>query len=81
MTLQLGGLSYYLFFGFSFTPTNYKVGATFVTIYVIFIYGILTPNIEDVIQYRVLDTFVGAVLSFLANYFCIPGSLLKFQCI
>jgi uncharacterized membrane protein YccC len=71
----LGGLLLLrCFFGFSFTPTNYKVGATFVTIYVIFIYGILT-NIEDVIQYRVLDTFVGAVLSFLANYFCgLPGS-------
>lgn len=70
----LGGLAIIaMLFGFSFTPTNYKVGATFVTIYVIFIYGILTPNIEDVIQYRVLDTFVGAVLSFLANYFLWPS--------
>jgi uncharacterized membrane protein YccC len=33
----LGGLRYYCdAFGFSFTPTNYKVGAT-LTIYVIFI--------------------------------------------
>jgi uncharacterized membrane protein (TIGR01666 family) len=70
----LGGLAIIaMLFGFSFTPTNYKVGATFVTIYVIFIYGILTPNIEDVIQYRVLDTFVGALLSFLANYFLWPS--------
>ena len=59
--------------GFSFTPTNYKVGATFVTIYVIFIYGILTPNIVDVIQYRILDTLVGALLAFLANYFLWPS--------
>jgi len=59
--------------GFSFTPTNYKVGATFITIYVVFIYAILTPNIEDVIQYRVIDTLVGATLSFLANYFLWPS--------
>lgn len=70
----IGGLAIIsMLFGFSFTPTNYKIGATFVTIYVIFIYGILTPNIEDVIQYRVLDTLVGAILSFLANYFLWPS--------
>jgi uncharacterized membrane protein (TIGR01666 family) len=59
--------------GFSFTPTNYKVGATFITVYVIFIYGILTPNIQDVIQYRVLDTLVGALLSYLANSYIWPS--------
>lgn len=59
--------------GFSFTPTNYKVGTTFVTLYVIFIYGILTPNIQDVIQYRIIDTLVGATLSFLANHFLWPS--------
>jgi uncharacterized membrane protein YccC len=40
---------------------------------VIFIYGILTPNIEDLIQYRIVDTLVGALLSFLANYFLWPS--------
>jgi uncharacterized membrane protein (TIGR01666 family) len=70
----IGGLAIMaMLFGFSFTPTNYKVGATFVTIYVIFIYGILTPNIEDLIQYRIVDTLVGALLSFLANYFLWPS--------
>lgn len=59
--------------GFSFTPTNYKVGATFITVYVIFLYSILTPNIQDVIQYRVLDTLVGALLSYLANSFIWPS--------
>jgi uncharacterized membrane protein (TIGR01666 family) len=70
----IGGLAIIaMLFGFSFTPTNYKVGATFITIYVIFIYGILTPNIEDLIQYRVMDTLVGALLSILANYFLWPS--------
>jgi uncharacterized membrane protein (TIGR01666 family) len=59
--------------GFTYTPSNYKIGATFVTIYVVFIYAILTPNIADVVQYRILDTFVGAILSFVANYFIWPS--------
>ena len=59
--------------GFTFTSINYKVGATFVTIYVVFVYGIMTPNINDVIQYRILDTLVGAGLAFLANYFFWPS--------
>lgn len=70
----IGGLAIIaMLFGFSFTPTNYKIGATFVTVYVVFVYGILTPNIEDVIQYRILDTLVGATLSILANYFLWPS--------
>ncbi|MFT3795790.1 FUSC family membrane protein [Flavobacterium sp.] len=59
--------------GFTFTAINYKIGATFVTIYVVFIYGLLTPNIEDVIQFRIVDTLVGAALSFLASYFLWPS--------
>jgi uncharacterized membrane protein (TIGR01666 family) len=59
--------------GFTYTPSNYKIGATFVTIYVVFIYAILTPNIIDVVQYRILDTCVGALLAFLANSFIWPS--------
>ncbi len=59
--------------GFSFNPTNFKIGATFITIHVIFIYGILTPNISQVVQYRILDTIVGALLCFLANYLLWPS--------
>lgn len=59
--------------GFTFTSINYKIGATFVTIYVVFVYGMLTPNIENVIQFRIIDTLVGAALSFLASYFLWPS--------
>jgi uncharacterized membrane protein (TIGR01666 family) len=59
--------------GFTYTPSNYKIGATFVTIYVVFIYAILTPNITDVVQYRILDTCVGALLAFLANSYIWPS--------
>lgn len=59
--------------GYAYSQSNYKVGATFVTIYVIFIYGMLTPNVLEVIQYRVIDTVLGAGLAFLANYFLWPS--------
>jgi uncharacterized membrane protein (TIGR01666 family) len=59
--------------GFTFTAINYRIGATFVTIYVIFVYGMLNPNIGDVIQFRIIDTAVGALLAFAANYFLWPS--------
>lgn len=59
--------------GFSFNPTNYKIGATFITIYVILIYGILSPDNGNVIEYRILDTIIGAILCLLANYFLWPS--------
>ncbi len=59
--------------GFSFNPTNYKVGSTFITIYVVLIYGVLSPDNGNVIEYRILDTIVGAVLCLLANYFLWPS--------
>ncbi|MNK22237.1 Inner membrane protein YccS [compost metagenome] len=59
--------------GYTFTAINYRIGATFVTIYVVFVYGMLNPNITDVIQYRILDTAVGAAISFIANYFLWPS--------
>lgn len=59
--------------GYAFTSINYRIGATFVTIYVVFIYAMLTPNINDVIQYRIFDTAAGAVLSFMASYFFWPS--------
>ncbi|MCF6140910.1 FUSC family protein [Flavobacterium sp. K77] len=59
--------------GFTFTQVNYKLSATFVTMYVVFIYGILTPNSSDLVQFRILDTAIGATLAFLANYILWPS--------
>jgi uncharacterized membrane protein YccC len=59
--------------GYAYSATNYKIGATFVTIYVIFIYGMLTPNVTEVIQYRILDTLLGSGLAFLGNYLLWPS--------
>lgn len=59
--------------GFTFTAINYRIGATFVTVYVIFLYSLLTPEISDVIQYRIVDTAVGALLAFVGNYLFWPS--------
>ena len=59
--------------GFAFNNKNYKVSATFVTIYIVFIYSLLNPDIESVIQYRIIDTLIGTVLAFTANYFLWPS--------
>jgi uncharacterized membrane protein YccC len=57
---------------YTYTVTHYLKGATFVTIYVIFLYSMLNPNIMSVIQYRVIDTVLGAALAFAASYFFWP---------
>ncbi len=59
--------------GFAFSSTNYKVGATFVTMYVIFIFGMLTPDFGYVVQYRIIDTAIGAGLSFVGSYLLWPA--------
>jgi uncharacterized membrane protein YccC len=59
--------------GISFTQTNYSVSATFVTMYIVCLYGILTPNFVHVIQFRIIDTLTGALLAFLANHFLWPS--------
>ncbi len=59
--------------GLTYSNINYTVGATFVTMYVVFIYGMITPDIQDVVQYRIMDTVAGASLAFIANYFLWPS--------
>ncbi|RZJ69592.1 FUSC family membrane protein [Flavobacterium sp.] len=59
--------------GFAFTSTNYKIGVTFVTMYVVFLYASLTPNVNQVIELRIIDTLIGSGLAFVANYFLWPS--------
>ena len=50
----------------SMVQKNYKASATFVTLTVIFIYAILEPDVLNVIKFRILDTLIGAALSYAA---------------
>ncbi len=56
-----------LILAFSMIQKNYKTAAAFITLNVVFVYSLLRPDVLEVIQFRVLDTIVGAVLAFLAN--------------
>ena len=56
----------------SMIQRNYKTAAAFITLNVVFVYSLLRPDVLQVIQYRVLDTAVGALLAFLAAKFLWP---------
>ncbi|PQJ69466.1 FUSC family protein [Polaribacter butkevichii] len=62
-----------LIIGFSLVKQNYRNGAAFITLYVIFIYALMNPNILTVIKFRVFDTLIGSLLAYVANYFFWPA--------
>ncbi len=61
-----------LVMAFSMLQKNYKAAAAFITLNVVFLYSLLTPNAFEVIWFRVLDTLIGAGLAFLGNSFLWP---------
>ncbi len=62
-----------LTFAFSLIQQSYKAGAAFITLNIVFVYALIDPNAFSVIQYRVLDTIIGAGISILANYIVFPS--------
>ncbi|MEO6348353.1 MAG: FUSC family membrane protein [Aquaticitalea sp.] len=57
---------------FSLIQQNYTSAAAFVTTNVIFVYALLHPNAFAIIQYRVVDTLIGAAIAFAASYMLWP---------
>ncbi|WP_298484424.1 FUSC family membrane protein [uncultured Maribacter sp.] len=62
-----------LILAFALVQQNYKFAAFLITISVIFMYSLANPNAFEVIQYRVLDTIIGATISIVANYLLFPS--------
>lgn len=58
--------------GYWLTHSDYKVGVVFITMYVIFLYGILTPDYSNMLVFRVIDTIIAAVLALLATHILWP---------
>lgn len=56
----------------SMIQKNFRASATFITLGVVFIYAILQPDILTIIQFRILDTLVGAGLSYAAMLWLLP---------
>lgn len=53
---------------FSLIVQSYRSAAAFITLFIIFVYALINPNSFQVVQYRILDTAIGAVLAVIANY-------------
>ncbi|MFO7719802.1 MAG: FUSC family membrane protein [Gillisia sp.] len=62
-----------LVLAFATVQRNYKTSAVFVTLSVVFVYALLEPNVLNVIQFRVVDTLIGAGLATLGNLILWPS--------
>ncbi|WP_235833451.1 FUSC family protein [Algibacter lectus] len=62
-----------LIFAFALIQENYKFAAALITINVIFVYSLINPDAFEVIQYRVTDTIIGAIIAIVANYLLWPS--------
>tara|TARA_R110002073_G_scaffold335987_1_gene529749 strand:+ start:14962 stop:17217 length:2256 start_codon:yes stop_codon:yes gene_type:complete len=58
---------------FALIQQNYKSAAALITINIIFVYSLINPNAFQVIQYRVIDTIIGATIAIVANYILWPS--------
>lgn len=55
--------------GYWYSSSDYRVGVTFVTLYIILVYGILNVGAQLSLVFRIIDTLIGAGIAFLsANY-------------
>lgn len=62
---------------FSLTQQNYRAAAFFITVMLLLIYAMITQDAFKLMQFRVLDTVIGAILSSAANYFFWPAWEIK----
>lgn len=58
---------------FSLIQQNYKSAAALITINIVFVYSLINPDAFQVIQYRVIDTIIGASIAVIANYTLWPS--------
>lgn len=58
---------------FALIQQNFKSAAALITINIIFVYSLINPDAFQVIQYRVIDTIIGAGIAMLANYTLWPS--------
>lgn len=61
-----------LVISFSLIQKRSRSSAAFITLSVVFVFAILEPDVLTVIKFRILDTLVGAVLSYAAMRWLFP---------
>jgi uncharacterized membrane protein YccC len=52
---------------------NYRTFAIFTTLHIVFMYALYSPDVVNVIQFRMIDTIVGGGLAILSNLFLFPS--------
>lgn len=62
-----------LILAISLMQQNYKSAAIFITISIIFVYSLTNSDAFEVIQYRIIDTIIGAIIAVIANYVLFPS--------
>lgn len=60
-------------FAYGLLQENFSLCVVFITIYIMLGYALFTENIIEVIGYRVIDTFLGVVLSVFGNWLIFPS--------
>jgi uncharacterized membrane protein (TIGR01666 family) len=59
--------------GFSFIRWKYQVGIVMITMYILFMFHILSPlEFNEVIEERIIDTILASIIGFLASYLLPP---------
>ncbi|MDG2279351.1 MAG: FUSC family protein [Flavicella sp.] len=67
----LAGLS--LILALALVQLNYRTFAMFITLHIVFMYAMYSPNVLHAIQFRIIDTLVGGGIAMLANLFLFPS--------
>lgn len=62
-----------LILAFSLMQRNYRWAAAFITLNIVFVYSFIHPDSLSVIQYRVIDTIIGGLISIIAIYTILPS--------
>ncbi|MFC2110438.1 FUSC family membrane protein [Bacteroidota bacterium] len=62
-----------LAFALALVQLNYKTFAIFLTLHIVFLYAVYSPDVIHAVQFRVIDTMVGAALAFVSNLFLFPA--------
>jgi uncharacterized membrane protein (TIGR01666 family) len=60
------------FFFFNYLRTNYALAVIFITLFVMFVFNLLTGTGIDILPARILETLLGCILSVLAISFIFP---------
>ena len=61
-----------MIFAFSLLNRNYTAAATAITLNVVFVFSLINPDQWEIIQFRLIDTLIGAVVSMFVSYLIFP---------